>query len=39
MSFYLKTRVESLYHIFLLAGGFSFALAWVIRRWYLGVFL
>ncbi|MBQ8561128.1 MAG: VWA domain-containing protein [Spirochaetaceae bacterium] len=39
MSFYLKTRVESLYHIFLLAGGISFVLAWVIRRWYLGVFL
>lgn len=39
MSFYLKTREESLYHLFLIASALCFALTWLIRRCYLGVFL
>lgn len=39
MSFFLKTREEELYHIFLFAGAIFFCGAWILRRWYLGVFL
>lgn len=39
MSFYLKTKEDSLYHYFLFASAVSFAVAWLVRRWYLGVFL
>ena len=39
MSFYLKTKEDALYHYFLLVSAASFIVAWLIRRWYLGVFL
>lgn len=39
MSFYLKTREESLSFVFLSAAVISFAVAWILRRCYLGVFL
>lgn len=39
MSFYLKTRKEDLYHVFLFASVLCFCGAWLLRRWYLGVFL
>ena len=39
MSFYLKTKEDALYHYFLLISAVSFILSWMIRRWYLGVFL
>ena len=39
MSFYLKTKEDALYHYFLFASVLCFVFTWLIRRWYLGVFL